>query len=152
MMIGRMRIVEFIVIVMMLFVSACSSSDGKVDLNVIVGSRHPFLVDHSRYLTINNNAGEIDRIKPYPETGAGQTTVVVESESVYSVIDCNGFWYEISKRDGNVSEFGFEWLKPLPKGKIKKYFYNKETRLHEFVELDAISLEEVYRIKDPGKP
>jgi hypothetical protein len=144
---------KYIICISIIFlIYGCQSSNAKIEISIIKEEEHPVLVDHSRILLVKNRGEVINKIKLYPETGLGQTTVIVDNMNKYTVIDCNGFWYEINKVNGEVIELGWKWLSSLPDGHIIKYKYNRKTGRHDSILIDDIELSDVYRLKDPQKP
>jgi hypothetical protein len=118
-------------------------------IQILSVDKHPFLVDHRKELiTLGKDGKRIDSLKLYYDSGSGCNSYLFDNKEYYTLIDCNGSKYRIDKRNGKISFEIWEWKKDLPQNYIGTFkFVNNE---YKVTEEETISIEKVYKFKDPN--
>jgi hypothetical protein len=141
---------KIIILIVSLFLFGCNSSE-EITVDTIEIQRigqHPFLVDHSKKLVIKNNSGEIiDKVKLYSDPGSGCNSYLYENDEIFILIECNGQWYSIEKKNGEIKNLGWNWLKETPENLIGTFIRSSELSTYELIK--GKTLPGLYKYKDP---
>jgi len=108
--------------------------------------QHPFLADHSRVLVAQFQGRKIDEVEIYPDPGTGVPLHYVSTPEKITAVDGNGVWYQITK--SGIEKIGWEWMKPLPKGKVWRIARNPDGD-YQTTDAESMDLGDIYIYKDP---
>ena len=77
-----------------------------------------------------------------------------DTDTSFTIIDCNGYWYSISKKSSSISKTEWQWEKKLPTNYLGTY--NREYGVNDslFYKLSKhkqLTVKEVYTIKDSAR-
>ena len=140
-------------ITVLFIISGCSSNK-FTDYNSIFVVRtnpHPFLVDHSKKLIVNDKNGDvIDEQELYTDPGVGCNSYLFDTDSTFTLIECNGYWYSIAKNNGQIDNLGWRWEQKPPKDLIGTFKRTSGKKEYSLDTISEIELKEVYKFKDPG--
>lgn len=133
--------------------ASCTTRDQIKLYTIKIASKteHPLLEDHCRELVIFDKMDNIiDSINIYCDPGSGCNSYLFDTDSVYTLIDCNGIWYSIDKNTGKISDHNWNWLMEVPENYIGTYI--RAEGIYYMLKKEAeIDLSEVYKFKDPGE-
>ena len=131
---------------------SCTES-GPIDINsiqIVRTNQHPIFVDHERKLvTVDKNGKTIDELDLYPDTGDGCDSYLFDSGSKFVLVDCNGHWFGIEKKTGELKSEGWKWNEKLPDIHLGKFIQSDGEVNYLFSSVTDFELTEVYRHKDP---
>ena len=92
----------------------------------------------------------IDREELYCDGGFGCDAHLFERDDQFVLIDCQGQWYGIEKNTGQIDRLGWNWKEEPPENYLG-VFSRQPAVLYRFsLSEDRPTLEELYRVKDPG--
>ena len=134
------------------FLASCFPQE-KIDedaIKIIKVDQHPFLRDHCRVLIIEDESGHIlAKEELYCDPGSGCSSYLFDTDASFTLIDCNGQWFEIDKNSGQIKNNGWNWHKELPKKNVGIYNKKYGEMEYELEVIDVLSRDQVYKFKDP---
>ncbi|VFB03542.1 Uncharacterised protein [Chryseobacterium taihuense] len=84
-------------------------------INISLKKNHQFLREYQRYLTITSTDGtKLSSIELKEDIGTGANSYLFEKANDYILIDCDGNWYSINKKNGAINLLGNFFGKKLP--------------------------------------
>jgi len=144
-----MKSIPLIIIIALLFFGCAKEKLEWKSVKIVSADNHPFLIDHNRKLIISNrDKKELDSAKLYSDPGEGCNSYLFEKKSNFILVDCNGSWFDIDKKNGKINPEVWKWKKSLPKNYIGTFIY-KDGK-YEMIKEKSLSIENVYKYKDPN--
>ncbi len=149
-----MRIFKSLLLALPFLCFSCSNDRllNENSIRITKINEHPFLIDHCRRLiTVDKNGNKLDDEFLYCDSGNGCNAFLYDTEKTFTLIDCNGHWYSITKRTGQISKLGWYWLKNLPKNYKGTYSNIGSKSTYSFKHDSLPTIYEVYKYKDPNE-
>lgn len=105
---------------------------------------------HCKNLIIQNEEGkELDHARLYCNPSTGCNVHLFESTEAFTLIDCNGHWFSVSKKTGKIDNLGWRWLNDYPDNLIGVFHREEKDMHYELKAKTETSLKEVYKYMDP---
>ncbi|MGC3946410.1 MAG: hypothetical protein QM762_18130 [Chryseolinea sp.] len=147
-----MKILFTLLMTILLINCTSRRPSGTSSIQVVRFSQHPMFVDHHRRLvTVDKNGGTIDELEMYPDSGSGCDSYLFDSGEEYVLVDCNGQWFRIDKATGKLEKDEWTWRKELPSAGLGVFKRQRYDVHYELVTGEKISVNEVYKFKDPNE-
>ncbi|UKN03714.1 hypothetical protein K6119_09445 [Paracrocinitomix mangrovi] len=145
-----MRIITTLTLSILLI--SCSNTTPITADEIVIEKtdKHPLLSDHGRILkTITTDGELIDEMEIYTDPGIGCKAYLFANGDDFTMIDCNGQWYAITKANGSIEKGDWNWMKEPPGDCISVYTRTASIQ-YKSTACDTFSLEGIYKFKDPG--
>lgn len=105
-----------------------------------------FLREYKRYLVISSrDNSELESVRLKDDNGTGANSYLYEDEENYIIIDCDGTWYSINKKTGDLNLIGNFWLKNPPKNYIGTFKLISSSKKVNFIKQENIKLVDIYK-------
>lgn len=107
---------------------------------------HLFLREYKRDLIISSKDNEeLKKINLKEDNGTGANSYLYENEEEYIIIDCDGSWYSINKKTGNINLIGNFWLKSPPENYLGTFVLKSPSNKVNFIKEKNIKLNDIYK-------
>lgn len=136
-----------------LFLVSCGKNDKNTykmsvknfNIEMSLKRNHLFLREYKRDLIISKSNEKLESIKLKEDNGTGANSYLYEDETNYIIIDCDGSWYSINKKTGNISLIGRFWLKSPPKNYVGTFILTNTSNKVNFIKEKNINLNDIYK-------
>ncbi|AZB00015.1 hypothetical protein EG359_10435 [Chryseobacterium joostei] len=144
----------FFLILFSLTLISCSEKKQNVykvtlvnfNIGIVLKKNHLYLKEYKRYLTIFSKKNEeLESIKLMEDNGTGANSYLYQDKNNYIIIDCDGSWYSIDKKKGNISLIGNFWLKEPPKNYLGTFMLTSDSNKINFVKQEEVKLSDIYK-------
>ena len=105
-----------------------------------------FLREYKRYLVISSKDNEeLESVLLKDDNGTGANSYLYEDTEKYIIIDCDGSWYSINKKTGDLNLIGNFWLKNPPKNYLGTFMLASNNKKVNFIKQEKIKLNDIYK-------
>lgn len=105
-----------------------------------------FLREYKRYLVISSKGNnELESVMLKDDNGTGANSYLYEDVENYIIIDCDGAWYSINKKTGDLNLIGNFWLKNPPKNYLGTFMLESSNKKVNFIKQEKIELNDIYK-------
>lgn len=146
---------QYTTLAVLLLIAACVG--GKNDqitassIKVIPLNQQAYVNEHCRKVLVQNKKGHIvDEENLFCDPAASCNSFLFDTDDSFTLIDCNGQWYTISKSTGDLEKIGIQWQKELPGGYIGTYKAEAGAKSYSLIVEDDVTAEKIYT-RNPSK-
>jgi len=105
-----------------------------------------FLREYKRYLVISSkDNNELESVMLKDDNGTGANSYLYEDVENYIIIDCDGTWYSVNKKTGDLNLIGNFWLKNPPKNYLGTFMLESSNKKVIFIKQEKIELNDIYK-------
>ncbi|GEM_PF-3509719 len=105
-----------------------------------------FLREYKRYLVISSkDNNELESVRLKDDNGTGANSYLYEDVENYIIIDCDGTWYSVNKKTGDLHLIGNFWLKNPPKNYLGTFILTSSNKKVNFIKQEKIKLNDIYK-------
>jgi len=114
-------------------------------LSLSLKKNHQFLREYKRFLKIISPINsEVISIELQSDIGTGANSYLYEDAKSFILVDCNGNWYSINKKNGSIILIGNFWKKKIPYNYLGTFLLEKNDHKIKFKKQKNIALEDIY--------
>lgn len=114
-------------------------------ISISLKKSHQFLREYKRSLTIvSSNNSKISSIELQSDIGTGANSYLYDQITNFLLIDCNGNWYSIDKKNGDVSLIGNFWGKKNSDYYLGTFLLEHKDSKIKFIKQQNLTLEDIY--------
>jgi len=135
----------FLFLSIIIFYCCTQNKPHDLKINIKVKDQHSYLNDHKRILFVEDHGNTIDSIELYSDTGDGCNSALLDYDSCFILVDCNGSYYSINKTSGKIKLIDWKWKQDYKNNFIGIYYYVAPNPIYYF----KSDWEDVYKYKDP---
>lgn len=141
---------SFLIVSLLIFTGCDLQSRYQISpesIKVIPVNQRAYVNEHCRKLLIQNKKGHIvDEETLFCDPNASCNSSLFDTDATFTLIDCNGQWYLIDKRTGNLEKTGRKWQTELPENYLGTYKNGHDSTQYQFISEENISAAKVYTI------